>query len=215
MTSTGRNRTLQLPVQTSEMYGAFSPDRSRLLTGGDGPVPKVHIWDAGTGNLPSDAYRTQRACCSPGLDRGSTVGGFGRLRSMRSPLGRWLGRASSHFEGSSVVCPIGALQPVWASTTVWGRGRNCLALGVARRKAASGIRGSHGWRLSCRFRPEPDSSPIRWTGRDDQAVGDQHTALLAGHRRAGSSRPLSKLACGRATVPFLRRRYPALGLGKW
>ena len=32
------------------MYGAFSPDRSRLLTGGDGPQPKVHIWDVETGN---------------------------------------------------------------------------------------------------------------------------------------------------------------------
>jgi len=50
MTTTGRNRTLRLTVQTSEMYGAFSPDRSRLLTGGDGHVPKVHIWDVETGN---------------------------------------------------------------------------------------------------------------------------------------------------------------------
>src|SRR5688500_11113102 len=28
------NRAFQLPVHTSEMYGAFSPDGSRLLTGG-------------------------------------------------------------------------------------------------------------------------------------------------------------------------------------
>ena len=34
MTTTGRNRVLQLPVETDEMYGSFSPDRSRLLTGG-------------------------------------------------------------------------------------------------------------------------------------------------------------------------------------
>jgi WD40 repeat protein len=46
---TGRNRALQLPVHTTEMYGAFSPDRSRLLTGGDGADPKVHIWDVETG----------------------------------------------------------------------------------------------------------------------------------------------------------------------
>jgi WD40 repeat protein len=50
MTSTGGSRALQRAVQTGEMYGAFSPDRSRLLTGGDGPVPKVHIWDIETGN---------------------------------------------------------------------------------------------------------------------------------------------------------------------
>ncbi len=46
----GGNRALQLPVHTTEMYGAFSPDRSRLLTGGDGPNPKVHLWDVETGN---------------------------------------------------------------------------------------------------------------------------------------------------------------------
>ena len=46
---TGGNRALQLPVHTTEMYGAFSPDRSRLLTGGDGADPKVHIWDVETG----------------------------------------------------------------------------------------------------------------------------------------------------------------------
>jgi WD40 repeat protein len=50
MMASGGNYALQLPVQTSEMYGAFSPDRSRLLTGGDGPGPKVHIWDIETGN---------------------------------------------------------------------------------------------------------------------------------------------------------------------
>ena len=48
--TTGGDHALQLPVQTSEMYGAFSPDRSRLLTGGDGPDPQVHIWDVETGN---------------------------------------------------------------------------------------------------------------------------------------------------------------------
>jgi WD40 repeat protein len=32
------------------MCGTFSPDRSRLLTGGDGADPKVHIWDVETGN---------------------------------------------------------------------------------------------------------------------------------------------------------------------
>ena len=50
MTTAGRNRALQLPVQTTEMYSAFSPDRSRALTGGDGPVPKAHIRDVATGN---------------------------------------------------------------------------------------------------------------------------------------------------------------------
>src|SRR5262249_2147734 len=50
MTTKGRNLALRLSVQTSEMYGAFSPDRSRLLTGGDGPVPKVQIRDVETGS---------------------------------------------------------------------------------------------------------------------------------------------------------------------
>jgi len=50
MTTTARSHPLQLPVQSSEMYGAFGPDRSRLLTGGDGSVPKVHIWEVDTGN---------------------------------------------------------------------------------------------------------------------------------------------------------------------
>jgi WD40 repeat protein len=48
--NTSKNLILQLPVETEEMYGAFSPDRSRLLSGGDGPVPKVHIRDVETGN---------------------------------------------------------------------------------------------------------------------------------------------------------------------
>jgi len=43
-------RVLHLQVETGEMYGVFSPDRSRLLTGGDGANPKVHIWDVETGN---------------------------------------------------------------------------------------------------------------------------------------------------------------------
>ena len=45
-----RNLVFRLPVETEEMYGAFSPNRSRLLTGGDGANPKVHIWDVETGN---------------------------------------------------------------------------------------------------------------------------------------------------------------------
>ena len=45
-----QNRALHLQVETEEMYGVFSPDRSRLLTGGDGAHPKVHIWDVETGN---------------------------------------------------------------------------------------------------------------------------------------------------------------------
>src|SRR5437763_443932 len=45
------DRVLHLPVETEEMYGVFSPDRSRLLTGGDGANPKVHIWDCETGSL--------------------------------------------------------------------------------------------------------------------------------------------------------------------
>ena len=48
--ASGGNRALHLPVHTTEMYGAFSPDRSRLLTGGDGPNPKVRLWDVETGN---------------------------------------------------------------------------------------------------------------------------------------------------------------------
>ena len=45
-----RNRVLHLRVETEEMYGVFSPDRSRLLTGGDGANPKVNIWDVETGS---------------------------------------------------------------------------------------------------------------------------------------------------------------------
>ena len=48
--SSRRDRMLHLQVETEEMYGVFSPDRSRLLTGGDGANPKVHIWDVETGN---------------------------------------------------------------------------------------------------------------------------------------------------------------------
>src|SRR5215468_9320784 len=44
------DRAIHLPVETEEMYGDFSLDRSRLLTGGDGSNPKVHIWDVETGN---------------------------------------------------------------------------------------------------------------------------------------------------------------------
>src|SRR5262249_50051812 len=41
------DRVFSLPVKTHEMYGAF---RSRLLSGGDGANPEVHIWDVETGN---------------------------------------------------------------------------------------------------------------------------------------------------------------------
>ena len=37
-----------LPVHTHEMYGVFSPDGSCLLTGGDGAVPTIQIWDVET-----------------------------------------------------------------------------------------------------------------------------------------------------------------------
>lgn len=50
MTNINPSRALQLTVQTQEMCGAFSPNRSRLLTGGDGPAPKVQIWDVETGS---------------------------------------------------------------------------------------------------------------------------------------------------------------------
>src|SRR5579872_3337651 len=52
--ASGGSRALQLPVHTTEMYGAFSPDRSRLLTGGDGPDPRVHLWEVETGNCLRD-----------------------------------------------------------------------------------------------------------------------------------------------------------------
>ena len=50
MMSSRQDRVLHLRVETEEMYGVFSPDRSRLLTGGDGANPKVHIWDVETGD---------------------------------------------------------------------------------------------------------------------------------------------------------------------
>ncbi len=44
-----RIRLRQLAAGTEELYAAFSPDRSRLLTGGDGAKPTVHVWDVETG----------------------------------------------------------------------------------------------------------------------------------------------------------------------
>src|SRR5262249_382800 len=73
-------RVHKLPVETEEMYGAFSPDRLRLLTGGDGTAPKVQIWDVETGNclhtlyghkgpVPAVAWTTdQRLIGSGGFD---------------------------------------------------------------------------------------------------------------------------------------------------
>ncbi len=49
----------QLPVETSEMFGVFSPNRSLLVTGGDGPAPKVQIWDFETG----DCTRISEGSC--------------------------------------------------------------------------------------------------------------------------------------------------------
>jgi WD40 repeat protein len=43
------HRAFSLPAATHEMYGAFSPDTSRLLSGGDGVEPEVRIWDVETG----------------------------------------------------------------------------------------------------------------------------------------------------------------------
>jgi hypothetical protein len=39
------------------MYGVFSPDCSRLLTGGDELIPKVQIWDIETGKCPQTLTR--------------------------------------------------------------------------------------------------------------------------------------------------------------
>ena len=50
MIDASAHAVFQLPVETEEMCGAFSPDRTRLLTGGDGAVPKVQIWDVKSGN---------------------------------------------------------------------------------------------------------------------------------------------------------------------
>lgn len=52
-----REEIFHLPVDTREMYGTFSPDRTRLMTGGDGTEPKVHIWDVETGNRLHTLYR--------------------------------------------------------------------------------------------------------------------------------------------------------------
>jgi hypothetical protein len=41
--SSARDRVLHLPVETEEMDDVVSPDRERLLMGGDGTNPKVHI----------------------------------------------------------------------------------------------------------------------------------------------------------------------------
>jgi WD40 repeat protein len=46
MEETGRRS--RLPVHTSELYAAFSPDRSHVLTGGDGPAPRASIWEVAT-----------------------------------------------------------------------------------------------------------------------------------------------------------------------
>ena len=46
----GLDDITNLPVATEEMYGVFSPDRSRMLTGGYGCNPKIQIWDVETGN---------------------------------------------------------------------------------------------------------------------------------------------------------------------
>src|SRR6185503_7167327 len=50
MTDARTHSVIQLPVQTEEMYGKFSPDCTCLLTGGDGAVPRVQIWDVESGN---------------------------------------------------------------------------------------------------------------------------------------------------------------------
>lgn len=34
---------IRSPPKPDEMYGVFSPDRSHLLTGGDGPTPRPLI----------------------------------------------------------------------------------------------------------------------------------------------------------------------------
>ena len=78
--NSGPNRFFRLPVDTEEMHGTFSPNRSLLLTGGDGAIPKVHIWDAGTGSclrvlnghkepIAALAWQDQRVVASGAFDR--------------------------------------------------------------------------------------------------------------------------------------------------
>lgn len=48
VTTVGPIRVVQLPVDTVELYGAFSADCLRLLTGSDGFNPRVQVWDLNT-----------------------------------------------------------------------------------------------------------------------------------------------------------------------
>jgi WD40 repeat protein len=41
-------RVIHLPVDTVELYGTFNDDCSCLLTGSDGPMPQVQVWDLST-----------------------------------------------------------------------------------------------------------------------------------------------------------------------
>jgi WD40 repeat protein len=82
MSNTRSSRLFHLSVETQEMYGAFSPDRSRLLTGGDGPKPKVHIWDVQTGNcLQTLSGHKSLSRLSPGR---RTDAGWLRVRSINA-----------------------------------------------------------------------------------------------------------------------------------
>ena len=132
---------------------------------------------------------------------------------MHSTLGCWLRRMPSRVGKSPVLYPFAGLQPVAGANPVriWGRGGQ--PLGVVKRKATAAIPGSHGWRVPCRFRCEPDSNPIRCPGPDHQTLGGQYRPLPEGNDWLRIPYPLSGLARGPATVPFLRQRYPSLGLG--
>ena len=129
--------------------------------------------------------RATHTCCGADLDRGPrwvASGAFDRCVRL------WdVDRATaSRPGGSSALCPLGGLQSVAGATTVGSRERSCPSLDVASREAAAGIRGAHGWRLPRRFRREPHSSPVRWPGPDDQALGHRRGALPESNRCPGT-----------------------------
>ena len=210
---TGGNRALQLPVHTTEMYGAFSPDRSRLLTGGDGADPKVHIWDVETGRCLHEltGHKEPVAALGWSVDQQWIASGAfdqsirlwdvrsgacllsleGHRPYVRSVAFGQSGEVLLSGGGDGVVrlwaLPNGTPLQVFEGHT---DGVYHAVLDASRSRALSGGRD---WTIRL------------WDVR--------YRALLEDDRRR--RRPMSRLACRRAALPFLCPRYPAVGRGDW
>ena len=213
--ATGGNRALQLPVHTTEMYGAFSPDRSRLLTGGDGRRSEGPRLGCRNRELPYELTgHTQPVAALAWSDDQQWIASGAFDQSVRV----W------DVRSGNCLFVLEGHRP-YVRSVAFGQSREQLL-------SAAGDGVVRLWALPAAKQPQV------FEGHTDgvyHAIFDaSHSRVLSGGRDrtirlwdistarcvkviegAGNPCPMSGVARRPAAVPVLRPRYPALGRGDW